>query len=98
MTCLLVAGLQKLITKRVEHEFPCQRNRPLSLVGNYKMNEKFEPITVTVAQIRELTGLSTSSIYRMFESGKLPRKKLGGKTLVLMSDLRSYLESELKAA
>ena len=71
--------------------------RPLSLVGNYRMKENLEPITVTVAQIRELTGLSTSSVYRMFDSG-LPRKKLGGKTLVLMSDLRAYLDTELKAA
>jgi len=68
------------------------------LVGNYRMKETLEPITVTVAQVRELTGLSISSIYRLFDSGKLPRKKLGGKTLVLMSDLRSYLDTELKAA
>ena len=72
--------------------------RPNSLVGHYRMKEPLEPITVTVAQIRELTGLSTSSVYRMFDSGKLPRKKLGGKTLVLMSDLRSYLDAELRAA
>ena len=63
-----------------------------------KMKDKLEPITVTVAQVRELTGLSTSSVYRLFESGKLQRKKLGGKTLVLMTDLRAYLDAELKAA
>ena len=81
------------------HGFPRLRHRPLSLVGNYRMKDTLtlEPITVTLAQIRELTGLSRSSVYRMFDSG-LPRKKLRGKTLVLMTDLRAYLDTELKAA
>lgn len=60
-----------------------------------------EPITVTVAQIRELTGLSTSTIYRLFDNGKLTRRKLGGKTLVLMSDLKELIDAmpkDLQAA
>ncbi|MEE9271692.1 MAG: helix-turn-helix domain-containing protein [Robiginitomaculum sp.] len=56
------------------------------------------PITVTVAQVCELTGLSKSSIYRLFYNGKLTRRKLGGKTLILMSELRELLETLPEAA
>lgn len=62
------------------------------------MQEKIEPITVTVAQVREITGLSTSSIYRLFSTGKLTRRKLGGKTLVMMSELKEMLEAMPEAA
>ena len=61
-------------------------------------SENLEPITVTVSQARELSGLSTSTIYRLFDSGKLKRRKLGGKTLILMSELRQMLESMPEAA
>ena len=66
------------------------------LKWSLSMQEILEPITVTVAQARELTGLSTSSIYRLFENKtapKLTRRKLGGKTLIMMSELRELLEA-----
>jgi len=56
------------------------------------------PITVNVAQVCELTGLLKSSVYRLFYNGKLTRRKLGGKTLVLMSELRELLETLPEAA
>jgi len=63
-----------------------------------KTEQNIEPITVTVAQARKLTGISTSTIYRMFDAGTLSRKKLGGRTLILMSELRQLLENLPEAA
>ena len=50
-------------------------------------------LTVTIPQACQLTGLGRSSIYRLFDDGKLKRLKAGSRTLIKVSDLENYIES-----
>ncbi len=50
-------------------------------------------LTVTIPQACEITGLGRSTIYRLFEDGKLQRIKAGTRTLIKMDDLEAYIES-----
>ena len=50
-------------------------------------------LTVTIPQACELTGLGRSTIYRLFDDGKLQRLKAGTRTLIKMDDLEGYIES-----
>ena len=50
-------------------------------------------LTVTIPQACELTGLGRSTIYRLFDDGKLQRLKSGARTLIKMDDLEGYIES-----
>ena len=50
-------------------------------------------LTVTIPQACELTGLGRSTIYRLFENGKLKRLKAGSRTLIRVDDLEAYIES-----
>jgi len=50
-------------------------------------------LTVTIPQACELTGLGRSTIYRLFDAGKLQRLKAGTRTLIKVADLEAYIES-----
>jgi len=50
-------------------------------------------ISVTIPQACKITGLGRSTIYRLFEEGKLQRLKAGTRTLIKMDDLEAYIES-----
>ena len=50
-------------------------------------------LTVTIPQACKLTGLGRSTIYRLFDDGKLQRLKAGSRTLIKMDDLEAYFES-----
>ncbi len=52
-----------------------------------------EQITVTVPQACKMTGISRSTIYTLFDSGRLQKRKLGGRTLILVRDLRELMDS-----
>jgi len=49
-------------------------------------------IAVSVERAAELCGLSRSSIYIAIKAGKLTPRKAGARTLVLVSDLRTFIE------
>ena len=50
-------------------------------------------ITVTIRQACEMTGLGRSTIYNLFETKRLTKRKLGGRTLILVSDLQALMAS-----
>jgi len=50
-------------------------------------------ISVTIPQACELTGLGRSTIYRLFDDGKLKRLKVGSRTLIRVGDLERYIDS-----
>ena len=53
-----------------------------------------EPLTVSVADAkRHLGNCSTATIYRMLERGELTKRKMGGRTLILMASIRQLLET-----
>jgi excisionase family DNA binding protein len=57
------------------------------------MDNSNQKITVTISEACALSGLGRSSIYECFKAGKLTRRKQGKRTLILMRELRDYLES-----
>ena len=50
-------------------------------------------LTVTIPRACQITGLGRSTIYRLFDDGKLQRLKSGTRTLIKMDDLERYIES-----
>ena len=52
------------------------------------------PLTVTIAQTRELTSLGTTTIYKLINEGKLRTIKVGRRTLVDMASIRELLKLE----
>jgi excisionase family DNA binding protein len=54
---------------------------------------KLEPLAVTVKEARRLTGLGSTTLYRLIGEGKLRTTKVGARTLVIYPSLKSLLES-----
>lgn len=50
-------------------------------------------ISVNINEAVEMSGISRSALYKLFKSGKITPKKSGKRTLVLVQDLRSYVEN-----
>lgn len=48
---------------------------------------------ITVARAAEFLGISLSSAWRLLRAGKLEYYQIGGRTLVAMSQIESYLLS-----
>ena len=54
-------------------------------------------ITVSVADACRMTGLSSSTLYRMFDRGELTRHKVGAKVLIKVSELQDLIDSSVEA-
>jgi predicted DNA-binding transcriptional regulator AlpA len=50
-------------------------------------------ITVGLREAQQISSLSRASLYRLFEQKKLTPRKFGRKTLVVVSELESFLQS-----
>lgn len=50
-------------------------------------------ISATIRQAVDMSGLSRSSIYLAMKGGKLPARKCGRRTLILVEDLQSFVKS-----
>ncbi|AWC22062.1 Helix-turn-helix domain protein [Aminobacter sp. MSH1] len=50
-------------------------------------------ISVDIQEAVEMSGISRSSLYRLFKDGKLTPRKSGKRTLVIVSELESYVKS-----
>lgn len=55
-------------------------------------------LSVTIPEAVEMTGISRSSLYKMFSEGKLPRRKNGKRSLILIEDLERVVKSLPEAA
>ena len=62
-------------------------------IASHGHHHMTKTLTVTIPQACKLTGLGRSTIYRLFENGKLQRLKAGSRTLIKVSDLEAYIES-----
>lgn len=51
-----------------------------------------QPIAVTIPEATRLSGLGRSTLYKLFNEGKLTPKKSGKRTLVLVEELESYVK------
>ena len=52
-----------------------------------------EKLAYTIPEAVEVSGRSRTSLYGSFKSGKLIARKDGTRTVILASDLRSWLEN-----
>lgn len=50
-------------------------------------------ISVTVAEAAEISGISRSGLYNLFKAGEIKPKKAGKRTLIMVDDLKRYLEN-----
>lgn len=50
-------------------------------------------ISVDIARAVNISGISRSGLYKLFKAGKITPRKNGKRTLVLVSELQSYVES-----
>jgi len=54
-------------------------------------------ISVDIGKAVEISGISRSGLYKLFKAGKITPRKSGKRTLLLVSDLRAYVENLPKA-
>lgn len=52
-----------------------------------------QKISVTIPEAVEMSGLSRSGLYNLFKAGAIKPKKAGKRTLIMVDDLRRYLEN-----
>ena len=50
-------------------------------------------LAATIAEAVEISGLSRSALYKLFKAGKITPRKNGKRTLVIVDELRRYVES-----
>ena len=55
-------------------------------------------LSVTIPEAVEMTGISRTSLYRLFSEGKLVRRKNGKRSLILVEDLERVVKSLPEAA
>ncbi len=53
-----------------------------------------EPLAVGVKDACRLSGLSRPTLYRAAQRGDLRFRKVGGRTLIMMADLRAFVAGE----
>ena len=52
-----------------------------------------EKLSVTINEASEMLGLGRSTIYRLINSGDLKPRKVGKRTLFLVSELEEFIHS-----
>lgn len=52
-----------------------------------------QKIAVTISEATKLTGIGRSSIYKLFNEGKLTPRKAGKRTLILVEEIEHYIAS-----
>lgn len=50
-------------------------------------------IALTLSEATEVSGIGRSSLYKLFNDGKLTPRKAGKKTLILADELETYLRN-----
>ena len=53
-----------------------------------------EPLAVTIHEAARLSGIGRSTIYAEIKSGNLKIRKVGRRTIVMLGDLRAFLDSK----
>lgn len=52
-----------------------------------------QKIAVTIREAIALSGIGRSSLYKLFNEGKLTPRKAGKRTLILVAELENYIKS-----
>lgn len=57
------------------------------------MQQRIPPISMTIDEACAATGIGRTKLYEVLDSGVLPAKKWGKRTLILKADLQKFLTS-----
>ncbi len=57
------------------------------------MQQRIPPISMTIDDACTATGIGRTKLYEVLDSGALPAKKWGKRTLILRADLQKFLAS-----
>ena len=63
---------------------------------NTRKINNLQPLAVSPAAAAEMLGISRAHVYKLINHGVLRRSKIGSRTLILVSDLESLIESSIK--
>ena len=55
-------------------------------------------LSYSLPEASRLTGLSLAYLYKLSCAGKLPVSKVGGRVLILRSELEAWLKSKIRGA
>lgn len=58
-------------------------------------HEEITPIAVTIPQAVKISGIGRTSLYGLARDNKLTLRKVRGRTLILVEDLRRLITSEV---
>lgn len=50
-------------------------------------------LAVTIPEAVEMTSIGRTSLYKLFKSGEIVRRKNGKRSLILVEDLERYIQS-----
>ena len=50
------------------------------------------PKAVSVKDACKALGVSTSTLYRMFDRGEITRRKIGGRTMISLAELHALID------
>jgi excisionase family DNA binding protein len=102
-------GLPMLDELTVEQilQHPCSSLRhgeptgpPLPKPQKAKLNKKLgrgsgkEPLTISVVEFEEVSGLSHTTVYKLIKEGTLKSKKVGGKRLIDYQSAKELIKSQ----
>ena len=62
------------------------------------MTDKLEPLAVSAAEAARLLGVSRPTIYQYIGRDDFPSFKLGGRVLISVDGLKTWVENQLKEA
>jgi excisionase family DNA binding protein len=52
-----------------------------------------EPLAISIEDVTKASGLGRSKVYEEIRDGRLLARKVGKRTLILMADLKAWLEA-----
>ena len=66
-----------------------KRNKKLGIAGSGK-----EPLTISVAEFEQMSGLSHTTVYKLLDAGILKSKKVGGKRLIDYQSAKEVIKGQ----
>ena len=57
-----------------------------------KKTDEFGKVAVSINEAVQIFGIGRSTLYQAMNTGELPARKLGTRTIILFDDLKAYLD------
>jgi hypothetical protein len=66
-------------------------NSTLTAAADPQVDPDIKPITVTVAKAQKISGLGRTTIWNLIKAGRLERRRIGRRTLIVYRSLEALL-------